>query len=103
MKKISTILIVLLLISCNTDKGYSAREIEEEKIYNGIIQSIRIDDDSEYHFNTDNIVKDDVDSRYVTIVRDTIDLPELYNMWRPSGCYWEVRLPNDYKIETFDD
>lgn len=105
---------LLILQSCSKDISY-------RYVKSGKITSLRIDDDSEYHFSTDNIVKNDIKNSQIIIVRkDTI--PTLFKkQWKCNSgvCnsatnewdytseldngYYKIVLPLDYKIQTFDD
>ncbi len=111
MKNILIVLTFLL--------NFNSCDIPEEKwVYQGDITTFRIDDDGEYHFSTDNRTYNDESQYRVTIERKDINKPELYtlhhkcpegkicsegtNEWREAYKI-KIILPNNYKIETFDD
>jgi len=86
--------------------------------YEGVLTSVRIDDDSEYHFTTDEVSEDDESKIWITIERSNVSKPELWILeercpdgktcnetheWTDVLSRWKFVLPNDYKIETFDD
>ena len=89
--------------------------------YYGEITSFRLDDDSEYHFSTDIVVRSDIQDMRVTIYRKNIKTPILYmrefrcpdgQTCNTAGKEWaitrgaemyKIEIPMDYKIETFDD
>ncbi len=111
MKKL-LLLAIVALSSCD--------EPERRWIYQGDITTLRIDDDSEYHFSTDNLVESDVPKYMVHISRKDILKPALYLQSErcPKGkicntCQedWQlvqngdylIELPKNYKVETFED
>lgn len=115
MKNLLTgILIIATLFLSSCDKPeYKYTEV-------GTITSLRIDDDGQYHFSTDNTVENDVSKHYVFINRGNYDCPTLILKQErcPEGKTCEstdenwstyypktfkINLPNDFKIETFDD
>lgn len=91
---------------------------EERWNYQGDITTLRLDDDGEFHFSTDTEVYHDESHYHVLIARDDIQVPKLYikqnrypdgNFFKEGGYEWQnlnekkIVLPNNYKIETFDD
>lgn len=109
MKRIITTLLLLTLFSCG-EVEYRYKEVGE-------LTSLRIDDDSEYHFSTDNIVENDIFKDNIYIQRGS-DKPTLYikqgrckngicnshnKEWKNERYSWKIVLPYDYKIETFED
>lgn len=106
------ILLTTMLFSC----GKELKQLQ----YEGEITSLRIDDDAEYHFSTDFLTESDVQKYKVVIIRTSTFAPKLYRLYHKceegKTCmqandnweidqlgYWQIELPNDYKIETFDD
>ena len=99
--------------------NFTSCDVPEEKwVYHGNITTIRIDDDGEYHFSTDNRLFHDESQYKILIERKDSTNPELYTLYHrcPEGkiCSegtneWQeigkikIILPNNYKIETFDD
>lgn len=122
MTKIFKIILLSLLVGgCSFDKPeYRFKCV-------GKLNSLRIDDDSEYHFSSDFRAIHDLRSYYLIIERDAIKTPMLYvkegkcpkgkfcneyqDYWKEvsefgddfSFIKYKVVLPLDYKIETFDD
>lgn len=109
--KLLFLLILPFLTSCD--------EPEYKWFEEGEIRTLRIDDDSQYHFSTDDIVESDVSRFEISIERGNYSTPILLrkyqrcpdgktcnsatNEWRVIHYKWTIKLPNDYKIETFDD
>ena len=69
MKKLIAILTIMLLFSCTKP--------EYRWAYSGKLTSIRVDDDGEYHFTTDNVTEYDVHQFSITIQRNNVIEPEL--------------------------
>lgn len=88
----------------------------------GELNTIRIDDDAEYHFSTDYIVRKDIASYYVHIERSTkTSVPYLYieeircptafckgggrQVWDEDfpNTKYKLLLPIGYKVEAFSD
>ena len=84
--------------------------------YIGTLNTVRLDDDGEYHFSTNSEAYSDVSDIWVHIERKDIDSPTLckyesrrvlksgdgaFSDW--SGSDYKIELPLNYKIETFDD
>lgn len=102
---------VIFLTSCD-EPEYRWKEY-------GALTSLRIDDDSEYHFSTDNYVVNDMASIWVSIDRGNYQQPKLFlkekrcpegkscssggKEWSRVPYRYLIQLPKDYKIETFDD
>lgn len=104
MKTLLLIAIVACLSSCEPP--------ETRWSYYGKITSLRLDDDAEYHFSTDNFATSDVYRDYVQIQREGLSHPEIYiqqektrwDEWIINGKEeYLIKLPRDYKIETFND
>ena len=113
-KPMLSVVVFLLLISCSNDISY-------RYVPTGNLTSLRIDDDSEYHFSTDNFIRNDVKKYNLLIIRkDTI--PTLFrkqykcnsgicneapNEWgfcsEIEEGFFKIVIPKNYKIETFDD
>jgi hypothetical protein len=103
------LILSIFLVSC--DMGKDTKEYR----YSGEITSLRIDDDGEYHFSTDNLVEHDVYKMRVDIERDNTNFPQLLKVFiitnfkdgrqREHESYgdYKIVLPYNYKIETFDD
>ena len=83
----------------------------------GTINSVRLDDDGQYHFSTDLKAYNDVSNFRVYIKRIDSKTGFLYKQevrevctsgnwsdteWKPSDII-KLELPKDYKIETFAD
>lgn len=102
------ILIILIVLFCSCNSKPQSKRLQ----FLGVITSLRIDDDSEYHFSTDYVTESDVDKYQVHIQRENIDKPILYisqvsmsDSWVDDlyGGGYIINLPINYKIETFDD
>lgn len=110
------ILFTLLFMSCDPP--------EHRYSFYGIINNLRIDDDGQYHFDTDYSTYHDVPSREIIIKRDNINKPILYikemrcppgktcetygdTVWvsaeRYVGIPYKIILPTNYQIKTFND
>ena len=79
---------------------------------------VRVDDDSEYHMNGDNICIDDLNYDHVKIIRSDVSKPQIYQMrsqeikkgeypieseWYYHSYDYRLILPKDYIIERFND
>ena len=110
IKSILTTILASLLIGCGELPKNETRWFNY-----GVVTSLRIDDDSEYHFSTDRKAEHDVNNGEVVIIRkDTI--PTLYiRLERCSPDSWCIDdkldkspvykfvIPKDYNITTFND
>ena len=116
MKFIKFLLLTLILVSCGP--------LEFKWTNYGKLNNVRIDDDAEYHFDTDYQVYSDIKSNYVIIERKNIKEPYFYKKegrcpygkscidyddttWvdaeRLTFIVYKLVLPTNYKIETFND
>lgn len=111
MEKILLLLFMFILLSCNEKYEYKYREM-------GNITSLRIDDDGQYHFSTDKITQCDISQFQILIKRDKkTKYPKLFYLQEKSNYSpedefidvgysdWQylIKLPINYKIETFND
>lgn len=106
MKKLLLLTLVsMLLFACKV------AEKEKRWLRCGELNTVRIDDDAEYHFSTDGIVRQDVEPYYVSIERSKkVSIPYLYveqtkrSKWDEDyPARYKLVLPIGYKIETFND
>jgi len=111
MKKIVIIAsLSLFIFSCEREYRYNSKPLE--------LNSLRLDDDSEYHYNGDWGTENDVYSDYFVIERDSsLTKPLLYlvevnednagwhgtNVGGSSELKTKIVLPVDYVIPTFED
>jgi hypothetical protein len=112
--------LLLILIISLTSCVYDEPECKYTNY--GILTSVRIDDDAEYHFSTDYNAVHDVPTFEVIIERKNADEPYLYirqcrcpenkscdmftNKWDEdmhSYNKYKLLLPLNYKIDTFND
>lgn len=111
MKTTLSLISLLIILSCNSVKEFRWKP-------QGEITTIRIDDDSEYHFSTDYNIENDISKYNIQIVRkDTIPSVFIKQIRCKSGICngsdqdwrddqpesYKIIIPNNFKIETFDD
>lgn len=116
MKKLLVIILsILLLGSCRFD----SRETRWKNY--GVLNNVSLDDDGEYHFSTDHIVKNDVRSSSVLIER-TVESNTAYlyleekrcptgkfcenmsNEWDPDvSPRYKLVIPATYQIKLITD
>lgn len=114
MKKL-IILSVLIISGCCTSYSDSYYYIDY------LIINLRIDDDAEYHINYKSIngmIYSESDISSIKVVAKNIQYPILKKrVHKHCDCFnnvsesieapfrdsWIIEIPNNYKIETFDD
>lgn len=114
MKYCFIFLFTILLYSCNSHP-------EHNKYESYTIQSIRIDDDAEYHIvaigeDGSSIECSDADNGFdIYIKYENIDIPRIIRKYTDKNAeeyqyheafdvgYPKVILPIGYKVETFED
>lgn len=108
--RILIIFCFLFLYSCNEKYSYKFKEI-------GNINSLRLDDDGEYHFFTDEDTYYDITPYQILIKRKIIKTPKLFYLQEKSNYssdnkFYDVGfakhqyliiLPVNYEIQTFND
>lgn len=109
MKKIILISIATLFMACNNTTSIKESKVDWE------LQSLRVDDDSEYHFTaiSENgyVQSDDDLDVEISIYYRNVTTPVVRvkkSCSENNGCWYDkhryvVILPKGYKIETFED